>query len=91
MSLDLEKGENLMLMRILNKEPTKDKHKKRKAIFRIKCKILCKVWRVIIDLGSTDNVILEEVVQKLTLTKIPHVFPYKVTWLSKGKNILVNA
>lgn len=77
-SLDSEKGENLMLRRILIKEPTKDEHKKRRALFRVKCKILGKVYRVRIDSGSTDNVISEEAVQKLNLTKI------------LGKNILVN-
>ena len=65
-------------------------HKKRKALFRVKGKILGKVCRVIIESGYTDNVILEEAVQKLNLTKIPHEFPYRVTWLNKGQNILVN-
>lgn len=72
------------------KEPIMDEHKKRRDLFIVKCKILEKVYRVIIDSGSTNNVILEEAVQNLNLTKIPHVSPYKVTWLNKGKNILVN-
>ena len=49
-----------------------------------------KVCKLIIDSGSTNNVILEEAVQKLKLTKIPHECPYKVTWFNKGWNILVN-
>lgn len=53
-------------------------------------KILGKVCKVIIDSGSIDNVLSEQVVQNLGLTKIPHMCPYRVTWLNKGKNILVN-
>lgn len=45
---------------------------------------------MIIDSGSTNNVISEEAVEKFGLTKIPHVCPYRVTWLNKGQNILVN-
>lgn len=46
--------------------------------------------KVIIDSGSTDNIISEEVVQKLKIVKIPHTYPYRVTWLNKGQNVLVN-
>ena len=49
-----------------------------------------KVCRVIIDSGSTDNIVLEEVVSKLKLTRIPHNNPYKVMWLNKGQHVLVN-
>lgn len=88
--LELEKGKNLMLRRVLVKEPVKEEAKKRRALFKTTCKILGKVCKVIIDSGSTNNVILEEVVQKLELIKIPHVCPYRVTWINKGQNILVN-
>ena len=88
--LDVEKGENLMLRRVLVKDPFKDEPKQRRALFRETYKILGKACKVIIDSRSTDNVLLEEVVQKLGLTKIPHVCPYKVTWLNKGQNILEN-
>lgn len=47
---------------ILIKEPTEDEHKQRRALFGAKCEILGKVCRVIIESGSTDNVISEEVV-----------------------------
>ena len=89
-NLDSEKGENLMFRRVLIKEPSKEEPKQRRALFRIKCKILGKVCKVIVDSGSTDNIISEEAVQKLKLTKIPHDHPYRVTWLNKGQNVLVN-
>ena len=66
------------------KELVKEEHKQQRALFRTACKILGKVCKVIIESWSTNNVMLEEVVQKLGLTKIPHVCPYKVTWLNKG-------
>ena len=80
----MEKGENLMLRRVLVKEPFKYEPKQRRTLFRTNCKILGEVCKVIVDLESTDNVLSKEVVQKLGLTKIPHVYPYKVTWLNKG-------
>ena len=49
-----------------------------------------KLCKVIIDSGSTNNVLSKEAVQNICLTKIPHVCPYRVTWLNKGQNILVN-
>lgn len=49
-----------------------------------------KVCKVIVDSGSADNIIVEEVVKKLNLTKVPHNNPYKVTWLNKGQSVLVN-
>ena len=81
----MEKGENLMLRRVLVKELVKEEHKKRRELFITTCKILGKVCKVIIDSGSTDNVMSEEAVQKLGLKKIPHVCPYRVTWLNKDK------
>ena len=56
------------------KEPVKEEHNKR-SLFRTICKILGKVCKVIIELGSTDNVMSEEALKKLGLTKIPHVCP----------------
>ena len=47
----------------------------------IRSKIIGKACRVIIDLGSKDNIISEEVVKKLKLERISHANPYKVIWL----------
>ena len=55
----------MMFNRVLIRKLVKDEPKHRRALFRIKCKILGKVCKVIMDSGSKDHVILEEVVNKL--------------------------
>jgi hypothetical protein len=45
---------------------------------------------MIIDGGSTDNLVSLEMVEKLSLEMFVHPTPYKVTWLHKGHHILVN-
>ena len=79
-----------MLRKFLLKEPSKEKTKHRRALFRVKCKMQGNVCKVIVDLGSTDNIILEEATQKLQLVRIPHAHPYRATWLNKGHNVLVS-
>ena len=71
--LELEKGKRLMLRRVFIKEPIKEEAKQRTKLFKSTCKIFGKVCKVIIDSASINNVISEEAVQKLNLTKIPHV------------------
>lgn len=79
-----------MFRRVLIRQPTKEEPRQRRALFRVRCKIMGKVCNVIIDSGSIDNIVIEEVVKKLNLTKVPHTNPYKVTWLNKEKSVLVN-
>ena len=55
MDLDLEKGKNLMLKRVLVKELVKEEHKQRMTLFRTTCKIMNKVCKLIIDSGSTSK------------------------------------
>lgn len=71
-------------------ESMKEEPKQRRALFRVECKILDKVCKVIIDSGSTNNIVSEETVNNLGLAKIPHTHPYRITQLNKGKNVLVN-
>ena len=78
-----------MIRRTLIKEPVKEEPSQRRALFKMKCKIIGKVCKVVIDSRSIDNIVLEEVVNNLKLTKIPFVNPYKMTWLNKGHSILV--
>ena len=66
----MEKGEHLMLRRALVKELVKDEPKQRRELFRTTCKLLGKVCKVIIDLGSTDHVFSEKEIQNFGLTKI---------------------
>lgn len=85
-----EVGDNLMVRRTLIKELVREEPSQRRSLFRIKCKIIDKECKVIIDSGSIDNIVSEEAVSKLKLQRIPHKNPYRVTWLNKGQHVLVN-
>ena len=61
----------------------------RKALFRTACKVQGKCCKVVIDSGSTDNIVSTEMVEKLNLKKVKHPTPYKVSWLHKGHQLLV--
>ena len=88
--LESKRVENLIYRRLLVKQAATNEPRQRRALFRIKCKILDKACKVVVDSGSTDNVISKEAVTKLSLKRIPHEDPYRVTWLNKGQSILVN-
>ena len=45
---------------------------------------------MIIDSGSTDNLVATEMVEKLGLKRLKRPTPYKVSWLQKGHQLLVN-
>ena len=44
---------------------------------------------MVIDSGSTDNLVSTEMVDKLKLERTVHPTPYKVSWLQKGHQIFV--
>eukprot|EP00253_Pinus_taeda_P009769 PITA_09769 len=85
-----EDGESLLLKRVLlegakeAKEPVQ-----RKTLFRTICKSKGKCCKLIIDSGSTDNLVSTEMVDKLKLERTVHPTPYKVSWLQKGHQIFV--
>ena len=62
----------------------------RKYLFRTMCKVQGKCCKMVIDSGSTDNLVSTEMVEKLSLRKVRHPMPYKVSWLHKGHQILVS-
>ena len=77
---------NRLLLVPLNQEPPQ-----RKSIFKTACKVKGKVCKVIVDSGSTKKLASSEMVNKLSLQRIPHRNPYKVSWLRKGMcRIMVN-
>ena len=45
---------------------------------------------MVIDSGSTDNLVSTKMVEKLVLKRMKHPAPYKVSWLHKGHQLLVN-
>eukprot|EP00253_Pinus_taeda_P029863 PITA_29863 len=86
-----EMGEALILNEVLLKpakevaEPTQ-----RKALFRTVCKSHGKCCKLIIDSGSMDNLVATEMVEKLGLKRLKHPTLYKVSWLQKGHQLLVD-
>ncbi|KAH9292214.1 hypothetical protein KI387_042602, partial [Taxus chinensis] len=86
-----EDGESLLMKRVLLK-PNKEAMEppQRKSLFRTRCKSKGKCCKVVIDSGSTDNLVSVEMVEKLGLKREPHPTPYKVSWLQKGHQLLVN-
>jgi len=62
----------------------------RKALFWTVCKSHGKCCKLIIDSGSTDNMVATEMVEKLGLKRLKHRNPYKVSWLQKGHQLLVD-
>eukprot|EP00253_Pinus_taeda_P016851 PITA_16851 len=86
-----ETGEALVLNKVLLK-PAKEvaEPDQRKALFRTVCKSRGKCCKLIIDSGSTDNLEAVEMVEKLGLKKLKHPTPYKVSWLQKGHQLLVD-
>ena len=62
----------------------------RKLLFKTRCLVKGKVCRVIVDSCSTKNLAFTEMIEKLGLEKIPHPTPYKVSWLNKEKQTMVD-
>lgn len=87
---DLEVGGALMVRRQLLKESNEKDVTQRRALSRTTCRCKGKVCKVVIDSGSVDNVVSNEMVEKLNLEKIPHGTPYRVSWLKDDQTILVS-
>jgi hypothetical protein len=79
-----------MLRKVLLKpEAEIEKPMQRNSLFRTACKTKDKVCKVIIDSGSTDNLVSKEMVEKLELKTAAHPRPYKVSWLQKGQHVMI--
>ena len=66
-------------------EPTQ-----RKYLFETMCKVQGKWCKMVIDSGSTNNIVSTEMVEKLSLNKTKNPVPYKVSWLHKGHQIMMS-
>ena len=62
----------------------------RHNLFQTTCTITGKICKVIVDGGSTDNFISKESVSKLQLKTERQPEPYKLSWLKKGDQVVVN-
>jgi hypothetical protein len=85
-----EDGASLMLRKVLLKPEVKiGKPVQRNNLFKTTCKTKDKVLKVIIDSGSTDNIVSTEMVDKMELKTTRHPRPYKVSWLQKGHQVMI--
>eukprot|EP00253_Pinus_taeda_P016900 PITA_16900 len=86
-----ETGEALVSNKVLLK-PEKEtaEQTQRKALFWTVCKSHGKCCKLIIDSGSTDNLVATDMVEKLGLKRLKHLTPYMVSWLQKGHQLLVD-
>lgn len=82
-------GPALMVRRVCLAPRGLEDNPQRHNLFHSKCTIEGKVCKFIIDLGSSENVIAEEVVTKLQLHTELHPHPYKLSWLEQRTDLLI--
>ena len=86
-----ERGESLVINKVLSKlEKEVIEPYQRKTLFITMCKVQGKCCQLVIDNGSIDNLVSNEIVEKLKLNTMKHHTPYKVSWLQKGHQLIVN-
>lgn len=83
-------GHALVVQRSFLSPPGRDDGWLRNNIFQSSCTIGGKVCRFVIDSGSCENVVAEEVVTKLGLNPEKHPKPYKLAWLQTGTDVTVS-
>jgi hypothetical protein len=74
---------------LLKPEVEVERPVQRNSLFIKYCKNKERVCKVIIDSGSTDNLVSIEMMEKLELDTTTHPNPYKVSWLQKGHQVMV--
>ena len=62
----------------------------RNNIFQSTCTILNKVCRFLIDAGSCENIVSEDVIIKLGIATKPCLRPYKLAWLKRGGELTMS-
>jgi hypothetical protein len=58
-------------------------------LFRTTCNTKDRVCKVIVESGSTNNLVSTEMVETLELETVAHPSPYKVLWLQKGHKVTI--
>jgi hypothetical protein len=61
----------------------------RKNLFKIHCAIKNKVCNLIVDNGSTENLVSQKLVDYLMLSTKPHEKPYTLGWVGNGSQVRV--
>ncbi|GJZ92201.1 reverse transcriptase domain-containing protein [Tanacetum coccineum] len=88
-----DRGEALVIQRVLNVAVSKsidDNSWLRNNIFRTKCTSKGKIYDVIIDEGSCENVVSTYMVEKLGMKTKDHPESYQLTWLKKENTVKFN-
>jgi len=76
----------LVLRRVVsNQKGSKDEQ--RENIFHSHCTLHGKVCSVIIDGGSSANMISLSMIEKLGLQTMTHPYPYNIRWLNQSNGI----
>jgi hypothetical protein len=87
---DTGSGKSLTVHKeLLKPEKEVDSSAQRCRLFRTTCKTKGWKCKVIVDSGSTDNLVSTKMVEKLEMKTNKHPSPYKVTWLQKGHRVCV--
>ncbi|GKC06370.1 hypothetical protein Tco_0997980 [Tanacetum coccineum] len=84
------RGEALVIQRVLNVGVSKsvdDNSWLRNNIFRTKCTSKGKIYDMIIDGGSCENVVSTYMVEKLGMKTEDNPEPYQLTWLKNGNTV----
>lgn len=78
-------GESLVVRRIMT-TPKIEKPKgwRRHSIFRTKVNCGGRVCNLILDNGSSENIVSKEIVETLKLPMEKHPDPYKLAWFRRG-------
>ncbi|XP_057452198.1 uncharacterized protein LOC130744018 [Lotus japonicus] len=82
-----EERVNFVLQRILLSSKEEGQ---RKNIFRTHCSVKNKVCNLIVDSGSTENLVSQKLVEYLKLTTKPHDKPYTLGWVRKRPKVKVS-
>jgi len=78
---------NLVLQRILLSSKEEGQ---RRNLFRTRCSINDKVCNLIVDIGSSENLVSQKLVEYLKLPTTLHQKPYSLGWVSKGSQFCVS-
>jgi hypothetical protein len=82
---EAESGSLFMLKRVcFTLRKVEDGDEQRNNLFHSRCTIGGKVCHLVIDSGSCENIVAEEVVKKMALEMEQHPTLYHLEWLKKG-------
>lgn len=77
---------NIVLQRILLSSKEEGQ---RNNLFKTHCSIQNKVYNVIVDNGSTENLVSQKLVDFMKLPTKQHEKPYPLGWIKKGSQVRV--